>query len=99
MLRPTIVASKVPPPALPALPSHPRERRAGRLHRHNQTKTIKRELLPNSCRMKSSARSEDIIADSLEEEDGRREVAKLVALTERMAGDGALARQLRHKFT
>ena len=49
--------------------------------------------------MKSSTRSEDIIADSLEEEDGRREVAKLVALTERMAGDGALARQLRHKFT
>ena len=44
LLRATIVASKVPLPALPALPCHPRERRAGRLHRHNQTKTIKREL-------------------------------------------------------
>ena len=37
LFRASIVASKVP---LPALPSHPRERRAGRLHIHNQAKTI-----------------------------------------------------------
>ena len=49
MLSATIVASKVLTciPALSALhvSSHPRERRAGPLHKNNQTKTIKRELL------------------------------------------------------
>ena len=49
MLSATIVASKFLLPALSlalsALSSHPRERRAGPLHKNNQTKTIKRELL------------------------------------------------------
>ena len=44
---------------------------------------------------------EDVIADSLEGEGGGsgEQVAKLLVLTERMAGDAALARQLRRKFT
>ena len=45
---------------------------------------------------------EDIIVDSLEEGEGGggggEQVAKLVALSGRMAGDAALARQLRRKF-
>ena len=45
-------------------------------------------------------RLEDIVADSLEEEeDGSgKQVAKLVALSERVTSDAALARQLRRKF-
>ena len=46
---------------------------------------------------------EDIIADSLEEGGSQGgsggQVAKLVVLSERVAGDAALARQLRRKFT
>ena len=44
---------------------------------------------------------EDTIADSLEEEDAGSggQVAKLIVFSERMAGDAALARQLRRKFT
>jgi hypothetical protein len=42
---------------------------------------------------------EDVIADSLEEEaGGGGQVAKLVVLSARVAGDAALARQLRRKF-
>ena len=45
---------------------------------------------------------EDIIADSLEEDEGGGggggQAAKLLALSDRMAGDAALARQLRRKF-
>ena len=44
-------------------------------------------------------RLEDAIADGVEAEDGSGEqVAKLVALSGRVAGDAALARQLRRKF-
>ena len=46
-------------------------------------------------------RLEDIIADSLEDEQaggGGAQVTKLVVLSGRMAGDAALARQLRRKF-
>ena len=44
---------------------------------------------------------EDIIADSLVEEgggSGGEQVGKLLVLSERVAGDAALARQLRRKF-
>ena len=46
---------------------------------------------------------EDIIADSLEEDESRGgggggQVAKLVALSEGLIGDAALSRQLRRKF-
>ena len=46
-------------------------------------------------------RLEDVIADSLEDDEGGGsggQVGKLVALSGRMAGDAALARQLRRKF-
>ena len=48
-------------------------------------------------------RLEDVIADSLEEEaggsgGGRDRVAKLMVLSDRLASDAALARQLRRKF-
>ena len=47
----------------------------------------------------SSVVLEDVIADSLEEEaGGGGQVAKLVVLSARVAGDAALARQLRRKF-
>ena len=50
MLSATIVASKVLLPALSALSSHARERRAGPLHKNNQTKTIKREQFRSNSR-------------------------------------------------
>ena len=48
-------------------------------------------------------RLEDIVADSLEEDEaggsgGGGQVGKLLALSGRVAGDAALARQLRRKF-
>ena len=42
---------------------------------------------------------EDIVADALEEEgEAGERVARLVALSGRVSGDAALARQLRRKF-
>ena len=60
----------------------------------------------HTCKLLSDeelCKVEDIIADSVEEEgedeeSGGEQVAKLVALSERLTSDAALARQLRRKF-